>query len=351
MPLLNTFSNISKRGFGGFLPLSTNGAWVAMFTDTAKNSYGVATSADGGRITAARTDGVLISADFGNTYNIVSIPNSSLKAAEISYNGQYQLLGNASNGFYKSSNFGSSWTQVNPVSGQVYQMIGMADNGEHQVVFSWDPISYFMRCFKSSNFGSTFSVTQTFDDFNFKPGADIELGLSIATTESGEYQICPGRDKPLFSSNYGATWAKITTLPSDAVGNFNGVAMSSNGQYQIVGLGVEFISGLGRPGPLYLSSDFGATWNEITALGKRPWGKFAMSADGAVQIATSNFTAGIFMSSDFGQNWEYMLFPEIGVPSPYLMSYWNPAISADGRCRYAFGYSDRGFTFAQKNII
>jgi hypothetical protein len=141
--------------------------------------------------------------------------------------------------------------------------------------------------FVSDNYGRTWH----------HPAAGISNDLmimDIAMSSSGQYQTALAyHDKVYTSSDYGEHW---TQQFSDANRYWVGVAMSSNGALQTA---VENDTE-GGSGELYVSIDFGNTWNQKS--NTKLWSSVAMTADGTLQMATAA-SDGTWVSSDSGSTW------------------------------------------------
>lgn len=99
--------------------------------------------------------------------------------------------------------------------------------------------------------------------------------------------------------------------------NWNGVAMSSNGNKLVAA------SGSGNlPDYLYASSDGGATWFALTTAGKRIWAAVSMSFDGTKLAAVNN--QYVFTSTDSGATWTQRVVPGA------THGFRTVAISSDG---------------------
>jgi hypothetical protein len=55
-------------------------------------------------------------------------------------------------------------------------------------------------------------------------------------------------------------------------------------------------------GDVYVSSDYGNSWNIKTDLGNKLWSNVAMSGTGQYQTALSRYD-NIYMSNDYGNTW------------------------------------------------
>jgi hypothetical protein len=64
----------------------------------------------------------------------------------------------------------------------------------------------------------------------------------------------------------------------------------------------QYIAVPSATGKIWVSSDYGATWNAITAAGSRDWYDIKVSATGQYMAAVVN-NGDIWASSDYGQTW------------------------------------------------
>lgn len=149
---------------------------------------------------------------------------------------------------------------------------------------------------------------------NFGTNWTAKLGNSgwqaFAMSASGKYQIaCTYSRPPFFSSDFGQNFDLINSN----VGAFGwlGAAMSATGQYIV----------LCSYGYVYVSSDFGASFNAIFAIGFAYWSSVAISASGRyIWAVVNNGTS--FTSGNFGSSWS----SASGIPSVS-----NVAVSGSGQ--------------------
>ena len=107
------------------------------------------------------------------------------------------------------------------------------------------------------------------------------------------------------SNDFGATFEQVNIKGST---NLGGVACSGSGQYLATPDGY---TGEGTPGYIYTSSDYGKTWQPKKGSGVRIWSSLQISSDGKILSAigshdpTSPFDSGrhIYLSSDSGNTW------------------------------------------------
>jgi len=111
-------------------------------------------------------------------------------------------------------------------------------------------------------------------------------------------------------------------------GTINSVNVSATGKY-MAATDVQQTS-LGWPGNVWLSSDYGNTWNKSpeASMQDTKYGKVAMSSDGSHLVALRNETLKPWLSNDYGLTWS--LAPDV------IASRFNFAtISADGQYQVA----------------
>jgi photosystem II stability/assembly factor-like uncharacterized protein len=113
------------------------------------------------------------------------------------------------------------------------------------------------------------------------------------------------------STDYGANWTQMTAVGAK---NWIGVAMSSTGEYQTAVVGTGYI---------YKSTDYGDNWTQMTAVGSRGWYGVSISSTGQYQTAVVS-GGYIYKSTDYGDSWTGMT----GIVSAYLRSV---AVSSSGQ--------------------
>jgi len=119
-------------------------------------------------------------------------------------------------------------------------------------------------------------------------GASVESG-----PEDGKYQIYSGVSQTAkLSSNYGSSFSSLGTISGT-----NGVAISGNGQYILVG-------GIGSSGTTYLSSDYGASFSP-TSLQLANTYSYDISESGQYMVA--GISGYGEYSDDYGQTWNNFL--------------------------------------------
>lgn len=160
-----------------------------------------------------------------------------------------------------------------------------------------------------------------------------------AISASGQYQIVCGYSGTYLalSTDYGATWTDLTTATGQS---WYSVAISDNGQYI-----------LAKPygGTARVSNNGGSTWSNKTAYGSGAQSGCAMSSNGQYQTFAST-GSNIYVSSDYGATFTKELV--VGVKN-----FTSVAMSGDGRFQsavvdgeYIYVSSDYGVTWLQRGI-
>jgi len=136
---------------------------------------------------------------------------------------------------------------------------------------------------------------------------DSILGITqqVAMSDNGQYQIVSGdweykegEQKWTFytSNDYGKTWIRQVDN-AGAYLVYGDAAISDDGQFQIVVAGSRGVS----YGEMYISTDGGESWSKNASYSNIPWSSVAMSGDGNYLIATSY--DGFYVSLDQGLTW------------------------------------------------
>jgi photosystem II stability/assembly factor-like uncharacterized protein len=206
------------------------------------------------------------------------LPNSRpvWGTAGTTVDGKYQLIGEYTGNILLSSDSGSTFG--NTADSRDWFALAISGTGQYALggTFSTTTLQ------RSTDFGATWSDT---------PYTAGQL-RTTSINKSGQYQLyIPnniGTNRVRLSSDFGVTFLNAGVAITQDV--FDS-AISDTGQY---------ISLATSNGPIYTSSDYGATWQ--TRASSLSWTSITMTGDGQTQLATGP-TLNVWVSTDFGATW------------------------------------------------
>jgi BNR/Asp-box repeat. len=160
----------------------------------------------------------------------------------------------------------------------------------------------------SADFGNSFTKK--------KPELNSTLRIdSVSCSANGQYVVaCVYGGYCYISFDFGATWNKISAINSYAL--YNRCAVSETGQYILISH---------YKLDCHISSDFGASWSQFSILGKVAMSP-NVSADGQYMSIGDNYTYNnsINVSNDYGQTFSSKITNSSGLYSI------NASMSRDG---------------------
>ena len=159
--------------------------------------------------------------------------------------------------------------------------IFLTDDSKYRVVAKGNSIQV------SSDWGVTFVQKTT----------TTSTAYDIKISSTGQYMLLTDYNNySKKSSNYGETWSNITTIAKNI---YILVAMSGSGQYQM-------ITGEFADSPVWLSSNYGATWTDVGIYTIAGWRGCYISGDASYMAVAD--TEGVRESTNFGVTWgSYMI--------------------------------------------
>ena len=290
--------------------------WKAVGTSVPGNALqynGIALSATGqyqtaiiGNSVAGTTGYIYTSYNYGQTWN-QSSQTANWAGVAVSGNGQIQTAviggtgGITSGSIYVSSNYGNTWALRG--TSQPWSGVSMSVNGVFQTAVTNGGSIY-----RSGDSGTTWTAV-----------ASAQAWYCVSTSANGKYQLAgiggaTTTGTLYVSTDYGFTWLNTNTATSPGAVNCHSVSVSATGQY---------MTAIVYNGAIYTSSDYGITWIRNTSAPTNiGWHGVAMSSNGQYQVAVNNTAGYIYFSGNFGSTW---------TQTATTQAWRTAAISGDGK--------------------
>jgi len=249
------------------------------------SSWSDLTSCGSGAFVVATVDGggIWISNDYGNTWNETSAPYGNWSVVDISMNCEYLVAG--ADYLYISSNYGVDWTQTSIALPSTESWSGLSLSNDGKYIISCAASDTF---YVSTDYGSTW-VAHTGYDAIWKSSMVCLSGrhmviIGLYTDSSGKHGVS------YYSVDYGVTWNLVDQISS---GTTMSGDSSSSGQYVQVSSGGHF----------YVSSNYGANYTKQVT--PPEWeGTPQIVSDSSGQFVAAASTSGYLLySSTYGQSW------------------------------------------------
>ena len=202
-----------------------------------------------------------------------SLPFSTVAVSRTT--GQYMLAGNANIGdpfteglLFRSTDYGATWQSVSAFG--YWNKVAISDNGQYMLA-----VEYYGRAYKSSDYGANWTAINNF---------------------------------PFPTSN-------PCSLPALQTLNFRGAALSGDGQYQVISTSATYYGTCGSGinafdyyyTTIFVSNDYGATWNPRVNDTGGVYEAVAISSTGQTVLATTGYLyvgqGKIIRSNNYGVNW------------------------------------------------
>lgn len=265
-------ANTGPPNFGGQIYTSTNsGATWRATSAPDTNWYCVATSADGEKLVAAfliPTGGrIYISTNAGNTWTLTTAPRTNWLCVASSADGN-KLFAAGGGPIFVSTNGGGIWLESSVASNVWTSVSCSADGNKLTAVGDGSEIYTSTNSgvsWSSGPYGGWLCSASSVDGTRAAVGGYDLLGSAIYVT-----------------TNSGATWMP-TGVP--LVPAWGSLAFSADGSKLVA---------VAYPGPIYTSTDLGATWQSNNAPSML-WHSVASSADGS-KLVTVAWNGPIYTS-------------------------------------------------------
>lgn len=299
------FKPLDETFFGKFTNITINNEIITKFnninnteliTEMTNKNAKITSSKTGKFVSIAIYDGnIYTSSDFGlNFIKYNGFENiKEWSSIAMSRGGRHQVAIVKNVEIWRSDDIGQLWFQIpltsinfpdgiNPPDGFDLQNsfelndIAISGNGRYQTICcSNGNILY------STNYGYNWII--------------LNLGISnnltnIVMSDDGKYQCVCGDNIIKYSKTYGLHW-KNSTINNNYI--WTSISCSSCGQYQSI------CSGLNSP--IMTSEDYGENWNESLS-GIKDWRLISVTSSGQKQLACE-YNGAIYLSVDFGNTW------------------------------------------------
>ena len=269
-----------------------------MQTSAPSNNWiSVASSADGSRLVAAASSGLIyVSTNSGVAWTQTGAPSNIWYSTASSADGSKLVAVSGNGPIYISTNSGTAWTLTDAPTNNWASTASSADGNKLIAVASSANAIY-----TSAGSGTNW-VQQTFTD----PGSPF----SVASSADGGSLVAVAFNVH-YSTDSGTNWTQAgapftvnaNILPSQII------ASSADGAKWVVAQ--TFSGSSTNPAPIYTTMNSGGNWT-LTSAPSNYWVSVACSADGSKIVAASSLPIGrfpinvpgpIYTSTDFGATW------------------------------------------------
>jgi hypothetical protein len=256
---------------------------------------------------------IYCSTNGGTNWTWTTAPVSDFRSVASSADGSRRFL--AGQRIYTEA-AASAWRQTGAVPTNFWLAVSASADGSKLLASSqymYD-LSDRSAVYRSTNSGASWLLTSLPDGFFVSLSSSADGNNLLAVSPAWVYT----------SRDAGATWTS-NSMPSTAYNWLHG-ASSDNGSSLVV-----VANGFGTAGPVFISTNAGASWAQCGSAPLAYWSGIACSADGSKLVATDNHLPGaygiyypsyIHASTNSGASWFVTGAPQL---------YWSAvASSADG---------------------
>ncbi len=281
---------------GGAIHTSTDSGlnWTRRTSAGLHGWVDLTSSSDGSKLVGITSNGYIhTSSDFGVTWvEQTSSGSRSWTSITGSDTGQ-NLAATSGNTVYTSSDFGVNWNfqQGSVVHGVNWGAISSTGDGLNLVAIgSTGNFGVNSMIFYSSNTGATWTpVWSTYENSGFYGWADV------ASNSDGTKLIAAmWNGKIHTSSDLGASWI----AQGSTTNYWSQISLSNDGSK------LSALANFGNnQSYVFVSEDNGVNMISRTSSGQRYWSSLAASGDGNKILATESY-GSVFLSGNFGSTWE-----------------------------------------------
>lgn len=327
---------------GGSLYLSSNSgqSWSIVSSIPTGSWKNISMSSNGQYMIIGNNSAgyIYISNDFGITWTVpTGTPiNSSWPDVTISSSGQYMTASNNTTGYiYYSSNYGIEWTAVtNMVTSSSWLNITMSSTGLYVLASISGGAVYMTSFINNAVITGPIGINSKTPQYELDISGQLNASQGLITTG-----ITPS------TVVYKQNWSPVPSLPTQYF-DWNSVAMSSTGQYILVGYNT---TGHG----LWLSTNYGSKWSQITnANTNGMYRGIAVSSTGQYMIAATNELLGkIYYSDSYGTNLSWKQLNAFGTNVLPTNGGWiGAAISSTGQYMILCQHNTPGNVYLSTNF-
>ena len=268
--------NMAAVSENGYIYTSTNGAknWTQRYNVLGTFFTSIASSSNGQILYATAPNistpgGVFVSTNGGvNWTTFSSLPLNDWIEVTCDGTGQFVAVSGwylfsppIINGVYYSTNYGSSFTYVNPSNPPVFLRFGSitsnTSSGQFLAVVATSTNGTAGGIYYSNDYGSNWSQSNA--PLSINDSTYSNVWTSIDCDSTGQYMAATygGTTNPYFgvwlSTNYGANWSQSSLIQN----NLASIASSSNGTILIT---------CSFGGGIWISTNSGGSWTGISSL-------------------------------------------------------------------------------------
>jgi len=256
-----------------------------------------------------------------------------------SANGQYIITTSQGSGQIVSSSTYGALISSSSSPTTVYEnwdSVGISSSAQYQTAVIDGSLNINGNVYLNAADSSCIYVSMDYGS-TFKPVtvSGVSSGTSwqgVTVSSTGQYQTAIASGVPngnvYLSSDYGRTW-NPTNTGATANSTWSSVGMNATGQYQVATV---------ANGSVYNTRSYGSSWSAISSVGTANWSATAVSTTGQYQVVCAN-GGNIWLSNNFGSSWNQVT-GLVNQVAPSLA--WNGlAVTSNGQYMLASVYNAR----------